>query len=65
MPENSILSFAADFQTLSPEAGWLLRGIQIGMMLTSEVDQSKREELLRCGLCTDTRQNTGDHGSNR
>jgi len=66
MNEQSILAFAADFNTLSPEAGWLLRGIQIGMMLTSEVDQHKREELIRCGLCTaavaDPGQGAGHHG---
>ena len=69
MDNQQLLSFAADFNTLPLETRWLLRGIQLGMKLSAEVDQSKVEEAIRCGLyprsekTPDSRQSAGDHGA--
>lgn len=64
MSEQSILDFVADFNCMSLEARWLLRGIQLGMMLAGDVSQSNKEELIRCGLyeAPDPSTNTGHHG---
>lgn len=50
MNEQQLLSFAVDFNTLPLETRWLLRGIQLGMKLSAEVDRSKLEEAVRCGI---------------
>ena len=69
MSENQqLLQFAADFNTLPLETRWLLRGIQLGMKLSAEVDKSKMEEAIRCGLyprekASDPSQSAGNHGA--
>ena len=68
--EQQLLAFAADFNTLPLETRWLLRGIQLGMKLSAEVEHSKTEEAIRCGLYTHSEgktspaaTSTGDHGA--
>ena len=67
--QQQLLAFAADFNTLPLETRWLLRGIQLGMKLSAEVDQSKVEEAIRCGLyprnnqeASFAGQGSGNHG---
>lgn len=67
--QQQLLAFAADFNTLPLETRWLLRGIQLGMKLSAEVDQSKVEEAIRCGLyprnnaeASAASQGAGNHG---
>ena len=67
--QQQLLAFAADFNTLPLETRWLLRGIQLGMKLSAEVDQSKVEEAIRCGLyprnnaeASAASQGVGNHG---
>lgn len=68
--EQQLLAFAADFNTLPLETRWLLRGIQLGMKLSTEVEHSKMEEAIRCGLYTHPEGETsnspacaGNHGA--
>lgn len=72
MDEKQLLSFAADFNVLPLESRWLLRGIQLGMKLSAEVEHSVKEEAIRCGLYLHPEKETahspasaGDHGAYR
>lgn len=69
MNEQFMLALGADIAALPLESRWMLRGIQLGMKLSTEIEQSKREELIRCGIfpgdaSPDPCQNAGNHGPN-
>lgn len=72
MNEQLLIALSNDIAALPLESRWMLRGIQLGMKLSAEIDRYKREELIRCGLysCSDPEasaacQGSGDHGADR
>ena len=50
MNEQLTAAIIAGLESMSIETRWLLRGIQLGIAFAGEVETSKREELIRCGL---------------
>lgn len=52
--EQLTAAIIAGLESMPLETRWLLRGIQIGIAFAGEVDKSKREELIRCGLYQET-----------
>lgn len=65
MNEQLVAAVAANLNTLPVDVLSLMYGIQLGIVYVTESDQTKREELIRCGLyeVSHSGQNTGDHGS--
>ena len=50
MDQQTLLSLVDDLNTLPLETRWLLRGIQLGLKLSGEVEASRAADLARVGL---------------
>ena len=50
MDQKTLLSLVDDLNTLPLETRWLLRGIQLGLKLSGEVEASREADLARVGL---------------
>ena len=50
MDKQTLLSLVDDLNTLPLETRWLLRGIQLGLKLSGEVEASRAADLARVGL---------------
>lgn len=50
MDQQTLLSLVDDLNTLPLETRWLLRGIQLGLKLSGEVEASREADLARVGL---------------
>ena len=50
MDQRTLLSLVDDLNTLPLETRWLLRGIQLGLKLSGEVEASRAADLARVGL---------------
>lgn len=50
MDKQTLLSLVDDLNTLPLETRWLLRGIQLGLKLSGEVEASREADLARVGL---------------
>ena len=50
MDQKTLLSLVDDLNTLPLETRWLLRGIQLGLKLSGEVEASRAADLARVGL---------------
>ena len=64
MNEQLVAAVAANLNTLPVDVLSLMYGIQLGIVYATESDQSKREELIRCGIyeASNPGPNPGDHG---
>lgn len=67
MNDQLLAQIIAGLESMPLETQWLLRGIQIGVAFAAEIEQSKREELIRCGIFSgdpspDSCQGPGNHG---
>lgn len=65
MNEQLVAAVAANLNTLPVDVLSLMYGIQLGIVYATESDQTKREELIRCGIyeASASAQSLGDHGS--
>lgn len=65
MNEQLVAAVAANLNTLPVDVLSLMYGIQLGIVYATESDQTKREELIRCGLyeASNPGPSPGDHGS--
>lgn len=54
MDQQTLLSLVDDLNTLPLETRWLLRGIQLGLKLSGEVEASREADLARVGLTPKT-----------
>ena len=50
MNEQLVSAVVANLNAMPVDVLSLMYGIQIGIAYATEVDQTKREELIRCGL---------------
>ena len=64
MNEQLVAAVAANLNTLPVDVLSLMYGIQLGIVYATEADQTKREEMIRCGLYEGSYPgtNSGDHG---